>query len=118
MLDEEEMYFLPKEKKGCKCVCITELYRRNRERHRFLVNEAENQQILLHLLHHLVVEFGKYTKYTKWALIYLPNLTTRWGSKCEKIADFFYIYIALWCVSMAALCCEKSIKQKQHAPQS
>ncbi len=45
--------------------------------------------ILLHLPHHLVVEFGKYTK---CVLIYLPNLTTRWICKSGKKADFFWLH--------------------------
>ncbi len=66
-------------------------------------------RILLHLLPHLVVKFGKYIKA---CLVKLSDLTARWGGKCDKNANFFgftpllpvkkpiaysiYIFIALW----------------------
>ncbi len=64
---------------------LTELYKINREGHRFLGNEAENQQ---HFVAFTAPSSGQIWQ-IKACLVKLSDLTLKGGSKCDKNANFF-----------------------------
>jgi hypothetical protein len=76
-----------------------------KEHHRFLGNEAENQQSFVAFVASSSGHIWQKYKNTKHTLFYLPNFTTLWKGKCNKTLIFWAslpfnpsrsLYLYLW----------------------